>query len=420
MSNHRIRVLHAVTDSISTVLMRGQLAYLKMNGFDPVLLSSPGKELEQIGTQENIPVVSVAMRREISPLRDLRSLFQIWQLLRRIKPTICNSGTPKAGLLVGFAAWLTRVPCRVYTIRGLRLETANGVKRIVLTITEKVACLSAHRVICVSASLRERAIALGLVPRSKTVLLGAGSSNGVDASRFEPTPERTALAAALRQNLGIRTDQPIIGFAGRFTRDKGLPELVAAFQWIREQSPEAVLLLVGDFEAGDPVPSEIRDFIESDPAIHRVGFTSQIELYYLVMNIFVLPTHREGFPNTVLEAQAAERPVVTTRATGAVDSIEDGVTGLLVPVGDSIALAEALKRLLADRPLAAQIGRAGRCRVLREFAQERIWGALANEYISLTKMPVNLTLLNSPGRYAPAKLPGGFDMPLKETNDDLK
>jgi glycosyltransferase involved in cell wall biosynthesis len=242
----------------------------------------------------------------------------------------------------------------------------------------------------------------------------------VDASRFEPTPERTALAAALRQNLGIRTDQPIIGFAGRFTRDKGLPELVAAFQWIREQSPEAVLLLVGDFEAGDPVPSEIRDVIESDPAIHRVGFTSQIELYYLVMNIFVLPTHREGFPNTVLEAQAAERPVVTTRATGAEDSIEDGVTGLLVPVGDSIALAEALKRLLADRPLATQIGRAGRCRVLREFAQERIWGALANEYISLTKMPLNLKLLNSPGRYAPAKLPGGFDMPLKETNDDLK
>jgi glycosyltransferase involved in cell wall biosynthesis len=116
-----------------------------------------------------------------------------------------------------------------------------------------------------------------------------------------------------------------------------------------------------------------------------IEFTSNLDLYYLVMDVFVLPTHREGFPNTVLEAQASERPVVTTRATGAIDSIVDGVTGLVVPVGDGVALAEALKRLLADRSLAVQLGRAGRCRVLLEFTQERVWTALADEYRSLTK-----------------------------------
>ena len=263
MSSQRISVLHAVTDSMSTVLMRGQLAYLKTDGFDPVLLSSPGKELEEIGRREGYPVFGVAMRRDISPLSDLRSLFEILRLLRRIKPVICNSGTPKAGLLVGLAAWLTRVPCRVYTLRGLRLETAKGVKRMILTITERVACFSANRVVCVSASLRERAIALGLVARSKTVLFGAGSSNGVDPSRFEPTAEKNALAAALRQESEIRPDQPVIGFAGRFTRDKGLPELVEAFQLIRKQFPETALLLVGDYEAGDPVPENTRDVIES-------------------------------------------------------------------------------------------------------------------------------------------------------------
>src|SRR5277367_5570585 len=265
MSGGHIRVLHAVTDSISTILMRGQLAYLKSHGFEAALLSSPGKDLDQIGAQEGYPVYGVAMRREITPAQDLRAFFEIWRLLHRVKPVVCNSGTPKAGLLVGLAAWLTRVPCRIYTLRGLRLETAKGFKRMILTITEKMACFSAHRVVCVSASLRERAIALGLVARPKTVLLAAGSGNGVDPSRFELTPEKMALAAALRQDLGIRPNQPVIGFAGRFTRDKGLPELIAAFQLIRRESPDAVLLLVGNYEEGDSVPEDIREAIESNP-----------------------------------------------------------------------------------------------------------------------------------------------------------
>ena len=380
MSDHRIRILHAVTDPMSTILMCGQLAYLKTNGFDPAILSGPGKELEQIGAKEGYPVYSVAMKREIAPGYDLRALFQIWHLLRRIRPMICNSGTPKAGLLVGLAAWLTRVPCRVYTLRGLRLETARGWKRMILTLTEKIACFTAHRVVCVSASLRERAIALGLVARSKTVLLGAGSSNGVDPSRFEPTPEKAALAASLREKLGIRPNQPVIGFAGRFTRDKGLPELVTAFQSIRKELPGAILILIGDYEDGDPVPKNIRDAIELEAGIRRIEFTSQIELYYLVMNLFVLPTHREGFPNTVLEAQATGLPVITTDATGAVDAVDNGITGLITPVGDTAKLAEAVLALLSDPIRMQSMGRLGRERIFREFRNETLWEALASLY----------------------------------------
>ena len=380
MSSSRISVLHAVTDSISTILMRGQLAYLRKNGFDPALLSSPGSDLEQISALEGYPVFGVTMRREISPVHDLRSLFAIWRLLYQTKPVICNSGTPKAGFLVGLAAWLARVPCRVYTLRGLRLETARGVKRMILTITERVACFSAHRVVCVSASLRERAIAMRLVTRPKTVLLGAGSSNGVDPNRFEPTWEKAALAAELRQNLSIRPDQPVIGFAGRLTRDKGIPELVAAFQSIRKQLPETVLLLIGDYEDGDPVPENTRKAIESESGLRCIGFTSQIELYYLVMNVFVLPTHREGFPNTVLEAQAAGLPVVTTIATGAVDAIEDGITGLLTPVGDAEKLAEAVLTLLSDPTRMQMMGQLGRERILRKFLNEMLWEALISLY----------------------------------------
>ena len=380
MSTRRISVLHAVTDSISTVLMRGQLAYLKANGFEPALLSNPGRELDQMGAEEGYPVFGVPMQREVFPASDLRSFFAIWRLLRQIRPAICNTGTPKAGLLVGLAAWITRVPCRIYTLRGLRLETAKGIKRIVLTMAERVSCFAAHRVVCVSPSLRERAISLGLVARSKTVLLASGSSNGVDPSRFEPTAERAALAAAIRRNLNIRPDQAVIGFAGRITRDKGVPELIAAFRLIRNEVPEAVLLLVGDYEEGDPVPKDLRDAIELDSAIHRVGFTSQIERYYPVMNLFVLPTHREGFPNTLLEAQAAGIPVVTTDATGSTDAIVDGVTGLLTPVGDAGRLAEAVLSLLTDPMRMRTMGQMGRERVLREFRNEKVWEALASLY----------------------------------------
>jgi glycosyltransferase involved in cell wall biosynthesis len=420
VNRDRIDVIHAVTASLSLLLLKGQLSYLRSAGFHPAALCSPGPEVADGRAGDSIPVFTVNMEREISPLRDLISLAHLWGALRRLRPTICNTGTPKAGLLVGLAAWLNRVPCRVYTLRGLRLETATGLKRKILLVTERVACGCAHRVICVSPSLRQLAVNLGLVSAKKAVVLGSGSSNGVDAERFAPTPHKLEKASDIRQTLGIKLGQPVIGFAGRFTRDKGVPALLAAFQLVREKMPDAVLLLIGSYEPGDPVPPKTRAAIESDPNVVRIEFTQNLDLYYLVMDIFVLPTHREGFPNTVLEAQASERPVVTTRATGAIDSIVDGVTGLVVPVEDSVALAEALKRLLVDRALAVQLGRAGRCRVLREFTQERVWTALADEYISLAKRARLSVPTERVGTICSGQTHRGLENTLKETNDNIE
>ncbi|MCL2658902.1 MAG: glycosyltransferase family 4 protein [Acidobacteriaceae bacterium] len=383
MSTDRTLVLHAVTDSISTVLMRGQLAYLREHGFMPAVLASPGEELTRIGVIERIPVFAVAMKREISPLRDIQSLVNVWRLLRRVRPVVCNFGTPKAGLLAGLAAWLTRVPCRVYTLRGLRLETATGTRRILLTFTEKIACACAHHVICVSPSLRAKAVDLGLVPQVKTVVLGAGSSNGVDTGRFARTPGRLAEAVALRRSLGIRDNQFVIGFAARFTRDKGITELIVAFQSVRKIFPDAVLLLVGEYEAGDPVPECVKQTVVQDAGILWVCSTSQIEQYYFAMNLFVLPTHREGMPNTILEAQAAGLPVVTTDATGARDAIENNVTGLLTPVGDVSKLAEAIRTLLSNPPRMQRMGQLGRDRVCSLFRKETAWESLLSFYKSL-------------------------------------
>ena len=264
MTGNRIDVLHAVTSSLSLVLLRGQLEYLQAAGFHPAVVCGSGPESEEMRAAESIPVFTVEMEREISPWKDLVSLVRVTQLVRRLRPLVSNSGTPKAGLLVGLAAWLNRVPCRIYTLRGLRLETATGAKRWLLRLTERIACACAHRVICVSPSLRRRAVELGLVPPEKAIVLASGSSNGVDPSRFLPTAERLAKAAEFRRRHGLEHHHRVIGYVGRFTRDKGLPELMAAFRLVRQRFPSAALLLVGSYERGDPVPPETCTAIESD------------------------------------------------------------------------------------------------------------------------------------------------------------
>ncbi|MFB3814149.1 MAG: glycosyltransferase family 4 protein [Terriglobales bacterium] len=372
--------MHAVTSSISLVLLRDTLGYLRDCGWRPAVICSPGPEADELEENDGISVLRVPVEREISPWRDLIALRRVYKTIRRLQPLVTNVGTPKAGLLVGLAAWLARVPCRIYTLRGLRLETASGWKRRLLLITERIACASAHSVICVSPSLRERAISLGIVSPEKTVVLGNGSNAGVDAAAFAPTPERHAQAAHLRREFNIPATAPLVGFVGRLTRDKGVPELVQAFLQLRSRWPELYIILFGEVESGDPLPPAVHETLRRESRLLIPGFTADVAPWYHAMDIFVLPTHREGFPNVVLEAQAAGVPVVTTTATGALDSIVDGVTGLLVPPGDAGALAAALDQLLSDPDTAARMGTAGRLRVMRDFARGPIWRALDDEY----------------------------------------
>jgi glycosyltransferase involved in cell wall biosynthesis len=277
------------------------------------------------------------------------------------------------------------VPCRLHTLRGLRSDTASGWKRRVLLLAERISCRTAHRVLCNSESLRRRAIAFGLTDAKHSLVLGYGSSNGVDAARFASTPESLRRAAELRPYLEIPADVPVIGFVGRLTRDKGIPELVQAFDLLRACRPELRLLLVGDREQGDPLPADTNARLDSDPQIICTGAVPDAAPYYQLMTLFCLPTHREGFPNCVLEAHAAGLAVVTTTATGAIDSVEDGVTGLLVRPGDPAALAAALERLLREPATASRMGAAGRERVARDFRPESIWDALLALYRDLLR-----------------------------------
>ena len=379
---HRPHVLHVVTASMGVTLMRGQLKFLREAGFEVAVAAAPGEELSAIARVEGAQAIEVPLIREIAPFRDFLALVRIFLILRRVRPTIINFGTPKAGLITGLAARLSGVPCRVYTLRGLRVETMTGVKRRLLLLSDWVACACAHQVVCVSESLRQKAVSLGIVELARTVVFGAGSSNGVDVSRFGPEEQRRKQAHELRARLGIPRAAPVVGFVGRFTRDKGMAELIEAFKLLRVRFPDVRLLMIGDFEEGDLPADEIVKRIKTDLNINCTGFIDDAAPYYDVMDVLALPTYREGFPNVVLEAQAAGKPAVVSNATGAVDSVIDGLTGLIVPMGDSWALAAALAKLLEDASLASAMGENGRKRVIAEFQPIRIWSGLAHQYKS--------------------------------------
>jgi glycosyltransferase involved in cell wall biosynthesis len=383
----RPRLVIAVNSAIAVGFLQGQLQFFQDKGFDVTVLCPERRKDEwEVARPEGVPIIQVPMARVIAPPQDLVSLWRLWRIMRMLRPAVTNVGTPKAGLLGGFAAWLNRVPCRFYTLHGLRFETTKGLRRKLLIYAERLACRFAHRVICVSQSVCERAIASGLTYRERTLVFGFGSCNGVNASHFAATPETMTRAAELRRQLGIPPKAPVVLFVGRFTRDKGVPELMEAFSQLADRFPELRLLLVGCFEDGDPLPLTTRKALEAHSRVIFAGAVQNTAPYYAIADVLVLPSHREGLPTVVLEAQAAGKPVVGASATGILDVVVDGETGLLFPVGDVPALAEAMARLITDKGLANKLGLAGQEQVKRKFRQEQVWEELYRAYFTVLQM----------------------------------
>ncbi|MFD2609111.1 sugar transferase [Deinococcus taklimakanensis] len=362
--------------------MRGHVGLLSGRGWRTGVSAAPTTpgQLQTFAAQQQASALPVPMEREISLGADLKALVTMYRTLRDFRPTVTNVGTPKAGLIGGLAATAARVPVRIYTLHGLRMETAQGNKGRLLQATERLAMACAHRVVCVSPSLRERVHELGLAPAHKTVVLGAGSPNGVR----EPPPTDPTATAMHRERLGLKETQPVIGFVGRFTRDKGMAELMGAFRQVRARIPDAALLLIGDYEAGDPVAADVRWLIEHTPGVIRTGFVPDVYPYYPLMNVLAFPSYREGLGLAPLEAAAHGVPSVVTNATGARDTVQDGQTGWRVPVGDAEALASALMTALLDPVEAQRRGEAGRAWVLKHFNPETVqerWAAYYDELL---------------------------------------
>jgi len=373
-----LHIVIGITNPQTCLVLGGRLRALREAGFRVTLVSSPGELLDRTAASEGVEPIALPMVRVIAPFADLVSLARLWRLLRRLKPDMTEFSTPKAGLLGTLAARLAGVPTRVYMLRGLKLETCTGIKRRILRAAEQMASACADVVLCNSESLRAKAETMKLAPSEKLRLLGDGSSNGVDLERFSPGP------SDVRKRLGLPREAPVVGFVGRLTRDKGLPELIEAFDAVLQAEPKAHLLLVGWFDASeDELNAELRARIVGNSHIHYTGFVDDTAPYYRAMDMLVLPTWREGFPNVVLEAAATGIPVITTLCTGSRDSVVPEVTGLLIPPGYSEAIFEAVFTLIRNPALRRRMGEAARAWVLEHFVNRRVLGLTAAFYKSL-------------------------------------
>ncbi|GAA4289129.1 glycosyltransferase family 4 protein [Georgenia daeguensis] len=351
--------------------MAGFPEYLVEQGWDVQLLSGPGGGSTEQFLRPGVTTFELPMLRRPSPVGDVRSLLGWIRHLRRYRPDVAVLATPKAALLGLLAAKGTGVPARIYHLYGLRLETTRGAFRALLWLFEWVSARSATRVLSVSPSLTRAFTAHRLARPEKIDMLGSGSSHGVDMAWFSPQQVDESELARLRDSLGLTGGRRVVGFVGRLAPDKGLETLAAAVELLAIRSVDVDVLVVGGVDrAGyDPFDSVTRRPV-------RVDVVEDTRPYFRLMDVLCLPTLREGMPNVCLEAAAMGVPVVTTTATGAVDSILDGRTGIAVPPADPVALAAALESLALDPKLASSLGARGRTWVHENFSRPRVWAAL--------------------------------------------
>ena len=340
-----MKIIRATTIPKSLdVFCRGILKKLSEK-YEVVALSSPGEEMQSIAEREGVRTIAVPMERHISPWRDIVALYRLIQVFRRERPTMVHSMTPKAGLLCMIAAWLTHVPVRVHTFTGLVFPTAKGLQRRLLMLTDSITCRCATYIIPEGEGVKKDLLDYGITDKPLRVL-GFGNVMGVDMHVFSRRPEVMEKARLLRDEHSFT-----FLFVGRIVRDKGINELCEAFDQLSRENKSVRLLLVGWREDSlDPVSEKALGIMTSNPAITYVGeiYGDDLLAYYAAADCFVLPSYREGFPNTVLEAGAMDLPSIVTDINGSREIIMENENGYIIPPQDGDALLAAMRRMLND------------------------------------------------------------------------
>lgn len=358
----------------------GQLEALSGEGAEVVVVTSPGPELATLEAR-GIECITLEIPRALSPWKDLVALLRLTAIFRRGDFEIVHSTTPKAGLLAAVAGFLARVPIRLHTFTGQPWATMRGPLSWVARGSDRLIGRLNTRCYADSESQRQFLVEQGIVDSARLAVLGAGSLAGVDLDRFEPLRFSEGARAQLRADIGIPPDVGVILFVGRITVDKGVRELLAAFRTLKEKGSTAHLICVGPFDAERGRQGGIsRDAIDAIADTHVVGYTETPESFMATADILCLPSYREGFGTVVIEAAAMGVPTVGTNIYGLSDAVLHGETGVLVPVRNAPALAEALAELLEKKELRTAMGRAARARVEALFTSQVITGYLVEEY----------------------------------------
>lgn len=369
------RILNVVCVYFSLPFFFGdQLSYFSQKGYDIHLVCSPSDRIAAFSAKHKCRYKEVSILRKFSVGDDLAALFRLYKYIRRNKFDIVCGHTPKGGLLSMIAAYLAGVPNRVFFRHGLVYETSSGLKRLILMNAERITSFFATRVVCVSPYLIERSRADHLTSEAKMTLLHIGSCNGVDAHhKYNPELLDEKKKQALSARLSIAEGVFVIGYTGRLVGDKGVAELVNAFVELQKGEKNICLLLVGPFEERDCLSAVVIDTIKSNEQIIYTGLVEEdMEYYYSLMDVLVLPTHREGFGTSILEASAMEIPVLTTSHTGSRDAIANNVTGMYIGM-DTLSIRSKIEIYMQDESLRRKHGRNGREFICKNFEEELIW-----------------------------------------------
>lgn len=365
-------------------LLAGQMRFMQSHGFEVIMISADGKELQEVIENEQCRHIIVPMTRRITPIRDLQCLFQLIRIFRKERPDIVHTHTPKAGLLGMIAAKISGVPIRIHTVAGLPVMVEKGFKRHMLVFTERLTSYAASQVWPNSESLLQYMTGQRLCNPRKLQLIGKGSSNGINIDLFNRSALDKTITAAIKETIHYDEQLQYLLFIGRLVADKGITELVKAFRNIQVKHPSIRLVLVGSTEKTlDPLPDDIIKEIETNMAIIHINWTDQVMYYLSLANYFVFPSHREGFPNVLLQAAAMEVPVICSRIAGNIDIITHEETGLIFACGDQQNLQEMIERAIGEPEKMQEMAKRLLPLIHKNFRRENTWENLRVAYKSL-------------------------------------
>lgn len=366
------------------VLLRGQMRYMNENGFEVIMVSSDGPELELVKRNEGCRHHIIPMTRKMTPFTDLRCLWLMYKFLKNEKPDIVHSHTPKAGLIAMMAARFAGVKIRVHTIAGLRFMTSKGMGRRILVAMEKLTATFATNVWPNSFSLLKYIKEHSLVESSKLEVIGTGSSNGIDLLRYSLSSLNTGKIQETKDL--VKYDEKLIYFlsVGRLVHDKGIDELVHAFIALYQENDKLRLILVGAFEDEvDPVSDETKNILKMHPGIILTGWSNSVEYFMQFSFALVHPSHREGFPNVLLQAGAMSCPVICSAIQGNVDIVEHEKTGLLFEVKNQAELQRRLEQALANTAGLRSYAKALRSKIEQQYDQPVVHRHIYDRYHQL-------------------------------------
>lgn len=376
-------LLRITTVPISmNILLKGQLKFMN-NSFDVIGATSyDDKHFNEVSQREGIEMHRIEMKRTIAPLQDLKSLWQMYKLMKKIRPQIVHTHTPKAGLIGMIAAYAANVPIRMHTVAGMPLVETKGARRSLLNFIEKLTYSCAHKIYPNSLGLQQIILENNFCNPKKLQVIANGSSNGINTDHFQSSfSDQQKLD--YRESINIAENDIVFTFIGRLCIEKGISELIEAFLQIVSQNPnkQVKLLLVGPLEKENgALPQQVIEQINSIPQILPVGRHDDIRPYLEISDIFVFPSYREGFPNVVLQAGAMGLPCIVSDINGCNEIIIPNHNGLIVPVRNNEKLFLSMQDLLENDSRRQSLAANSRRDVVSKYSQQIVWTGLLAEY----------------------------------------